>query len=318
MGGQINVQSEPGKGSVFSFSLPLTLTDPPNASVPDAGKMNLEVLKNLKVLIVDDNRINRQILSELLLKWQCRYLEADSADKALDLLKNMPDDDPVRLIITDNQMPEKDGMEFAAQVKNKPEWANIPIIMLSSMTAVKSIRKSTKKIFDAFITKPVRHAALLESILSVLNNSNTVSEERREHSNKSDSPTTVSTIKCLVVEDHPINRKLACSILKKFSCAADIAKNGIEALEKIEHNDYDIVFMDCQMPVMNGYDATRAVRALEEDGTLTSHLPIIAMTANAMSGDREICLEAGMDDYISKPIKKVKIIDALKKYIKQN
>jgi signal transduction histidine kinase/DNA-binding response OmpR family regulator len=324
MGGEIHIESELGKGSTVIFTLPFSLEEPPGNESEEL-LFKLEDLKDYKVLVVDDNTINRQILTEIMNKWGLRCSDAASASEALDLLNKMPSDDPFKIVITDNQMPEMDGVEFAKEIKKNRAWSDIVIIMLSSMNMLMKNKKESEYLFNSFLTKPVKHSNLMDAILISLNK---MEDDKSEESYTPDegagteskeSPDGKNHIyNVLLVEDNLVNQKLAIAILTKLQCSVDLAENGQIALDKVREKEYDIVFMDCQMPVMNGYDATRAVRALEEDGTLTSHLPIIAMTANAMSGDREICLEAGMDDYISKPIKKVKIIDALKKYIKQN
>jgi len=283
--------------------------------------LKLEDLKNYKVLVVDDNMINRQILTELMNKWGFRSSEVESGSEAIKLLKEMPVDDPFKIIITDNQMPNLDGIQFATQIKKHSEWNDIVIIMLSSMNMLIQNRKESENLFDSFLTKPVKHSNLLDAILISLHKTKNNQDKNNidlQAASFSDSEYATSSknhkVKVLLVEDNLVNQKLAIAILNKLKCSVDLAENGQIAVDKIGINEYDIVFMDCQMPVMNGYDAAETVRRKEEENVLKSHIPIIAMTANAMSGDREICLQAGMDGYISKPIKKIKIIEALKQY----
>jgi len=323
MGGEIHIESELGKGSNVIFTLPFPLEEPQDNESEEL-LLKLEDLKGDKVLVVDDNTINRQILTEIMNKWGLRCVEAASAADALELLKKMPNSDPFKIVITDNQMPEMDGVEFVKEIKKHSEWSDIVIIMLSSMNMLMKNKKESENLFDSFLTKPVKHSNLLDAILISLNK---IENDKKEEEEDTNPPTTQHKLdshntpppclyNVLLVEDNLVNQKLAIAVLSKLGCNVDLAENGQIALDKVKEKEYDIVFMDCQMPVMNGYDATRSIRNLEENGTLTTHIPIIAMTANAMSGDRETCLEAGMDEYISKPIKKIKISEALKKYIK--
>ena len=324
MGGRISIQSELGKGSNVVFTLPFKLVDPPDDKESEL-LVKLEDLQNYKVLIVDDNIINRRILTELMNKWGFRSSEAESAEAALKLLENMPEDDPFKIVITDNQMPEMDGIEFAARIKKRSEWSDIVIIMLSSMNMLLQNKKEGENLLDTFLIKPVKHSNLMDAIIVALHkvknrhiedHSDLPAEPELEPEPEKHSEQVAigDKVHVLLVEDNFVNQKLAIAVLNKLGCSVDLAENGQIALDKLGMNEYDIVFMDCQMPILNGYEATGAVRDQEKSGKRKSHIPIIAMTANAMRGDREICLKAGMDDYISKPIKKIKIIEVLKKY----
>ena len=318
MGSQIHIKSEPGKGSEFVFSLTLPLAAANEIPKP-VQHINLSVLRNMKVLVVDDNEINRRILIELTSKWGFRNVEAESAEEALTILKNTPADDMFKLIITDCQMPEMSGTELAETIRKNPEWNEIIVIMLSSINNYMENKRKSGAIFDAFLTKPVKHSSLMDAIVSAL-------DKKKKNNNKAfdtqsagnESENGDRKVRCLLVEDNPVNQKLAKAVLGKLECDIDIADNGQIAVDKVLKNNYDIVFMDCQMPVMNGYEATGRIREFEKQGEIKSHTVIVAMTANAMAGDREKCISAGMDDYISKPIKKVKIIEALKKYTEWN
>ena len=189
------------------------------------------------------------------------------------------------------------------------------MIMLSPMNLLTKNKQKGIDLFDACLTKPVKHSNLMNAILLAFHKIGLEGDrENLIKINNSDISQLICGIKCLLVEDNIINQKLAMIVLKKMGCQVDLAENGEIALDKIRINTYDIVFMDCQMPVMNGYEATSAIRKLEQDGMLTSHIPIIAITAHAMTGDREVCMRSGMDDYISKPINQVKIIEILKQY----
>ena len=314
MGSHIHIKSEPGKGSEFIFSLTLPLATPEEIPIP-VRSFDLSDLREMKVLIVDDNEINRRILMELTTKWGFRNAEAESAQEALDILKNTPESDQFKLIITDCQMPEVSGTELAEKIRNHPEWHDIIIIMLSSINTYMENKRKSGKIFDAFLTKPVKHSALMDAIVSALDKKRQSEHKAyKAHSTNSKLDNDDPRVRCLLVEDNPVNQKLAKAVLSKLNCNVDIADNGQIAVDKVLKNNYDILFMDCQMPVMNGYEATGRIRELEKQGEIKSHTIIVAMTAHAMAGDREKCINSGMDDYISKPIKKIKIIEALKKY----
>ncbi len=317
MSGEIKLLSELGQGTMVTFLLPLKITDPPDGTA-NTGTLKVEDLHGLKVLIVDDNMINLQIMRELMKKWKLRGDDVDCASEAIRLLKKMPKDDPYKIVITDNQMPDIDGFELAYQIKKRTEWKNIPIIMLTSMNLLMANKKAGENIFDAFLTKPFKHSSLMDAMLNALHHTGSMlsNEAGSKKATTIQSPSLQCDTHCLLVEDNVVNQKLAIAVLKKLNCSVDLAKNGKIALEKIKEKAYNIVFMDCQMPELNGYETTEAIRKLEKEDALVGHIPIIAMTANAMSGDREICLLAGMDDYISKPIKKANIIESLKQYTK--
>ena len=317
MGGKIRIESQLGEGSEVIFTLPFQVTKPVKSEYTRKTLL-LKDLKGLKVLIVDDNKINRQILSELMGRWEFRSHEAEDAKSAIELLKTMPPDDPYKIIITDNQMPEMDGVALAKEVKANPAWANIAIIMLSSMNLLIKNKKTAGKLFDAFLLKPVRHFNLMDVILTTLHNTqeNQVKNSNITKINPPRKEKCSQQVDCLLVEDNHINQKLATALLNKIGCCVDLAENGKIALDKVQTEMYDIVFMDCQMPIMDGYEATAKIRELEKNGILKRHIPIVAMTANAMEGDREACIEVGMDDYISKPIKKANIMEFLQKYTK--
>ena len=313
MGSNIQIKSELGKGSEFTFSLTLPLASPDEIPHP-TNSFDLSELREMRVLIVDDNEINRRILLELTTQWGFRNAEAKSAEEAISILEKTPEDDPFQLVITDCQMPEVSGTELAKQIRNHQEWHDIIIIMLSSINSYIENKRKSGKVFDAFLTKPVKHSALMDAIVVAL--------EKKRKNNKGVIKPNLSAkqaditgqVRCLLVEDNPVNQKLAKAVLGKLNCNVDIADNGQIAVDKVLKNKYDILFMDCQMPVMNGYEATGRIRDLEKKGDIKSHTVIVAMTAHAMTGDREKCINSGMDDYISKPIKKIKIIEALKKY----
>lgn len=309
MGGEIRVESEIGKGSSFLLSIPLS----PQEITEKKDTIYFQNFKDLKVLIIDDIDVNRQILKEILLKWGCIIQEASNADEALALVEKTRFD----IIICDFQLPDKNGLELGKEIRrSKNTDNNLIMIMLSSVSASMHERKVFEKEFDAFLNKPVRQSQIRNIMLKLINEKNEGNLSRTQSMDcidKIDPQSTKELIKILLVEDNPINQKLAGKILEKLNCDVDIANNGKVALEKNSDKEYDLIFMDCQMPEMNGFDATREIRKREAEDNVKP-VVIVAMTANAMTGDKEACIAAGMDDYLTKPIKKQALQEILEKY----
>lgn len=298
MGGTIWVESEVGKGSIFHFTARLTLQEP---TLEKIAPVEMESLHNLPVLIVDDNSTNRRILREVLTGWQMRPTEAASALEALELLKqSQRRGELFRLVLLDAQMPEMDGFALAEEIKKDTTLANTVVMMLTSMGAQGDARRCRELGISAYLTKPIRQAELLEAILLALSRSpqekkrsllitkHTIRESKRR-------------LRILLAEDNIINQKVALHLLERRGHVVAVANNGQEVLAALKRNTFDLILMDVQMPVMDGFEATRIIR--EEEKKTGAHIPIIAMTAYALKGDRERCLDAAMDDYIAKPLK---------------
>ncbi|MEM9933328.1 MAG: response regulator [Bacteroidota bacterium] len=307
MGGDIWVESEMGKGSTFFFTIAAN-TGVSEEKNPFQG--NMADLKGKRVLIVDDNHTNLKILT-----WQCKNmglkaLTVSDPTKVLGIIGQETFD----LAIFDYQMPEMDGAELATKVKVAFPELNTPIIMLSSLGA--ELSPADKSLFEVYLNKPVRQAALCKHIIKALLKKEASLNEQadtRETQQKVTGEVTMESrkLRILLAEDNLVNQKVATRILGKLGYVPDIASNGLEAVQAVETIDYDLVFMDMQMPEMDGIEATKEIIKRAGDGKRPL---IIAMTANAMKEDQERCFAAGMDDFISKPVKKERIEEALLKW----
>lgn len=307
MGGDIGVNSLEGEGSEFWFLAEFKEMKGKQSSVVDA-----DYLQGIKVLVVDDNATNRKILSHHLASWGMTYLLAESGAEALSIMRDLPEDEKIDLLLSDMMMPGMDGEELANSVKAGGQYSDLKIMILTSMSGV-NVAKDNPNI-HAQLTKPVRQSLLFDTIINVVSVS-AKHEVKPKKVSKNNNYTFDGNIKILVVEDNKINQKVVLGLLGKFGLNADLAVNGLEAVAAVEKSAYDVVFMDCQMPEMDGYEATRAIRLSETDGR---HQVIVAMTANAMKGDEEKCLAEGMDDYIAKPLKRDGLLLMLKRWINKS
>jgi signal transduction histidine kinase/DNA-binding response OmpR family regulator len=293
MNGTIGVDSVPGQGSTFWVRLAL-----PRQMAPEATRAVPPALAGVRVLVVDDNATNRLILREQLRAWGCRPVEVPSGDEAIALLRQAVDEDPFGLVILDMQMPEMDGQSTARLIRRNPRLAGTPLVLLSSIGAVRGGIEAVRAMgFDAGLSKPVRQSQLCDTLAQVLAGRKDDRPILRAPSAPipADAP-----LRGLVVEDNPVNQKVALTMFETLGCQCDAVANGLEALEALGRTFYDFVLMDVQMPVMDGLAATKEIRRREAGAP--TRIPIIAMTAHAMQGDRERCLAAGMDDYVAKPV----------------
>ncbi|HUY12983.1 MAG TPA: response regulator [Terriglobia bacterium] len=312
MGGRIWVESEPGRGSRFHFTARWGVTEQGATVSPKAGD---EILLGLPVLVVDDNKTSRRILENMLVHWGMKPVVAESVRTAMAALQGANSRGAIfPLILTDAHMPETDGFGLAEQIKTKPELASSAIMMLTAGGQRGDASRCRELGVAAYLTKPVGRAELREAILRVLGTRSQRLEGAglvTRHSLR-ESRRAAATHRILLVEDNAVNQHLARRILEKRGHQVTVVENGRAAVAAIEKGGFDIVLMDVQMPEMDGFEATAAIRETEKaNGT---HLPIVAMTALAMSGDSERCLQAGMDAYVSKPIKAddvFKIIESL-------
>lgn len=296
MGGKIWVQSEPGKGSLFHFTARFGRAKSRSEREQPVTPVDLQ---GLAVLIVDDNSTNRKILVENFKRWGMNAVDAASGAHALKLMREADRERrPFQLILVDFQMPGMDGLELVRRMLTQSAPATPPIMMLSSVGWQVSSDQCEELGISVYLTKPVTIATLHEAIVKVLS-ANAVAEADHKASPAPD-PAAKSGLRILVVEDDPTNRILATNILKRHGYTIDIAKDGLEAIEKYSQDTFDLILMDVQMPNMDGLEATAAIRKLEE--AIGRRTPILALTAHAMEGDRERCIAAGMDDYMSKPI----------------
>lgn len=296
MNGRIWVESEMGKGSTFHFTADISLQKdrPAKPAAPE-----LATLQGLRVLVVDDNETNRLILAEMLGNWRMRPTAVANGKAAMvEMTRAAQAGEPFRLALLDAMMPQMDGLALAEQIKRTPGLAGTPLIVLSSAGNTEgSARCRTLGIAHCLI-KPVKQSELLDSIVATLGVATAeepvpqASPQRRDY---------VAPLRVLLAEDGLVNQKVAVSLLEQRGHEVTVANNGQEALVALDGGAFDVVLMDVQMPTMDGFEATARIRQ-KEAGT-GRHIPIIAMTAHAMKGDRERCLAAGMDGYIAKPIR---------------
>jgi CheY-like chemotaxis protein len=307
MGGRIWVESTLGQGSAFHFSARLGVGTEGAETLPMAAPAPLA---DVRALVVDDNTTNRRILGEMLSRWGMRPKLAESGAVALQCLKQA--EVPFAAILTDLNMPDMDGFALVEQLRQSPELAGeAKVIMLTSAGQRGDAARCRDLGVAAYLTKPVSQSELLDAIVRVLGTSGSQTEPAaliarhtmREGKKK---------LSVLLADDNAVNQRLAQRLLEKHGHHVTVTANGREALAALDRENFDVVLMDVQMPEMDGFDATASIRAREQD--TGRHLPIIAMTAHAMQGDRERCLAAGMDGYIAKPIQARELIDLLEKF----
>jgi CheY-like chemotaxis protein/HPt (histidine-containing phosphotransfer) domain-containing protein len=313
MGGHIGVESEEGKGSTFWFTAVLE-------KQPEGKYKRVVVpedIKGKRILIVDDNATIRYVLREQLKSWGCRYGEASSGVQALEELRQaVAGKDPFEISILDMQMPEMDGETLGKKIKQNPDLKNTILVMMTSMGQRGDARRFEDIGFAAYLTKPVKQSKLYDCLGSVVGLQEDTGNEQpaaivTRHSLAEDKK---RRVRILLAEDNIINQKVVISTLKKLGYNADAVANGKEAVKALEMIPYDVVLMDCQMPEMDGYEATGEIRK-RSSKVLDHEVPVIAITANVMKGDREKCLNAGMDDYLPKPIYPNELSDMLEKWI---
>lgn len=315
MGGTMWVESQPGEGSRFHFTARFGI-----ASVPQEDALSVrEIPPGTPVLIVDDNLTNRRILTELLSRWRMRPVAAVSAEEALlALRRSVAQGDPFRLILTDVHMPGTDGFRLAEQITSAPELAEPLIMMLTSGDQNGDAAKSRRLGVAAYLMKPVRRAELKAAIVKVLAQrpgrrvGSSVAEKRTSPRVPDADPGGAAKGRILLAEDNEINQLVAARVLERGGYQVVKVDNGKQALEALRSQSFDLILMDVQMPEMDGLQATKTIRQQELHTSV--HIPIIALTAHAMTSDRERCLEAGMDDYISKPINARALLDLIEKH----
>ena len=320
MGGEIDVESQIGKGTTFWFTA--VFGKSLGQSMPRReGSIDLE---DLRVLIVDDNETNRNIFVNYLKSWGSRPVEAASSKEALAILNaSISLDEPFNLIISDFQMPEENGFDLAKKVKAIDYLKSVPFVILTSV-GMRGDGKICKDIgIEGYLTKPIRKRELKQGIRLVLAlpktsepgaepplvTRHTIAEQFRKK------------YEILLAEDYPTNQKVALRHLQTAGYQVDLAENGQQAVEAYQSKPYDLILMDVQMPQMDGYEATRQIRNLERESSKKDknankgkRIPIIALTAHAVKGDKDKCIQAGMDDYIAKPIKREELLDRVGKW----
>lgn len=305
MGGRIRVESEPGFGSTFHFTVRMVLQTNPTAPL---ATIPIE-LRGLRVLIVDDNATNRRILEATLTNWGMKPTCVDGGPPGLAEMKRAVNEGkPFGLMLLDGLMPEMDGFAVAEQIGRTPELGGTTIMMLTSSGQPGDAARCREVGVAAYLTKPVSQSDLLNAIGRVLSTSKPVealSQLVTRHSLREGQ----LPLRILLAEDSAINQMLAVRLLEKRGHTVAVATNGKEALKALDEAEFDLVLMDVQMPEMSGFEATEAIR--EKERITGHHMPIIAMTAHAMKGDRERCLNSGMDGYVAKPIRPDELFEAI-------
>jgi signal transduction histidine kinase/CheY-like chemotaxis protein/HPt (histidine-containing phosphotransfer) domain-containing protein len=317
MGGRLWVESEVGKGSTFHFTARFGLAK--GQVSPAAQPDSAEELHDLPVLVVDDNATNRCILEEMLRNWHMRPTAASDGPAALATLQQAAAaGKPYPLVLLDAWMPDVDGFELAQQIARSPELAGSRLIILASADQRADLNRCRDLGLAAYLTKPVKQSELFDTILTALHPARANGKAVTQHVPQSRLPATVKvmpsrSLQVLLAEDNPINQRLAILMLEKLGHQVTVVGNGTQAVAAVERQPFDVILMDVQMPEMGGFEATAAIRRREP--AIGRRVPIIAMTAHALKGDRERCLEAGMDGYLSKPLRSSELQAVLETYV---
>ena len=304
MGGQIGVNSTPGEGSTFEFTLGFNLAAEPPTHVRPSR------FNKVRVLVVDDNAVNRSVFESQLLRWGMQPVAVAGGVEAIEALiaasqRNLP----FRLVLLDANMPDMGGFDVAAEVMQRPELAGTTIMMLTSGGARGDSARCRELGISTYLTKPVKQSDLFDAVCRTLEGTKEMPSKRvvapiapAQH---------VQPVKVLLAEDNVVNQRVAAGLLERRGHTVKVVSTGVEALEALKTESFDLVLMDVQMPVMGGFEATAAIRAAEQEPG--RHVRIVAMTAHAMTGDRERCLAAGMDGYLAKPIEPGALFAAVEK-----
>ena len=306
MGGRIWIESKVGEGTTFHFTARLGVRAAPSP----ARRAELQDLEGLRALVVDDNAVNRRMLSGMLQNWRMKPTVVDSGAAALEEMTRAANANAAyEVVLLDAMMPEMDGFALAEKINAQPALADATVMMLSSAMPAGTAERCSALGIAGWLSKPITQSELLDAILIAVSPEAEDGSSRGAEIQVAESDLVKSGLRLLVAEDNLVNRAVASGILEKAGHALVHVATGREAVEAFSDGSFDLIFMDVQMPEMDGFEATRRIRELE--ATTGGHITIVAMTAHAMAGDRERCLAAGMDDYVSKPLRKEDLLRAL-------
>jgi len=320
MDGRIDVESKVDEGSAFFFSAVFRKTTGKKSRV----QRKTAELRDLKVLVVDDHEMNRNIFMNYLKSWECRPVEASSAKEALTILNaSVSLNEPFQLIISDFQMPEESGLNLVKNIKANDDLKDIPIVILTSVGIIGDGRACKEMGVEGYLTKPIRKTLLQQAIKLIMTRPN--GSGTREGDGLVTRHMIAEHLRnkyhILLVEDYPTSQKVALRHLKNSGYQVDLAENGRRAVDAFKRKAYDLILMDIQMPEMDGYEATQLIRKIEknrlnaaEASTKQKRTPVVALTAHAIKGDKDRCIEAGMDDYITKPLRRAMLLDVVGKW----
>ena len=309
MGGRVWAESEVGRGSTFHFVARLGLGDPRALELPTHEPV---LLHNTRVLVVDDNVTNRRILEETLANWGLAVVATSNSSSALLLARQACwENQPFRLLLTDINMPEMDGFELSRQMKSDRRLQDIVIIALTSGSRLGDSARCDELGIAAHLMKPVKQSELFDTIVKSLGITAVEDEPASERLTPTEEP--LPPLRVLLAEDSLFNQRLAIGVLERHGHQVVVANNGREAVQAVQQDRFDIVLMDVQMSEMDGLEATAAIRQWE--GEVGGHIPIVAMTAHAMKGDRELCMDAGMDGYVPKPVRSKELFSVMRQLL---